>query len=832
MDAKIALVGEAPGEDEVLNLPPRPFVGMAGKILNRMLLEAGINRSDCYVTNVCLERPTDNRFLHYFYTLQQKPKRRVPTGRLWEWRECLEYQLREVNPNVVVAFGNEPLMALMSLGGITKRRGSIYVHKDGYKVIPVVHPAAIMRSWKMRTVAIHDLGRALTQSKSKQYDDPELVIHVDPSYEQVIEYLDWLIETRTQITIDLETRGLHIACLGIGHKPDEALVIPFMRTVGHYWRLDREAQIVARLVDILRNNPLDGQNFIQFDSYIFWHEWGITPTNVVFDTMHGQHLLYPERFGINMGLDLGFLTSLYTDPVINYYKDEGKTWERKVGEIDFWTYCGKDVVATRQSTVRIQEELEKRSWDPQVEYIKQQHKLKQHSSSTTNKGLTQLDRYNNFVLPLSICLRQLQNRGLRVDLDRQAKLFSDNQAVILWMQGVINETVRRGTQDAISSLNVRSNPQMKNLLYDYWNLPRQYKGYGRNRRITADENALVQLKKHVPHLTEFFEFLLKQKEILQEQNFLKTPVAPDGRMRTVLSVSGTETGRLASRKPPCGYGTNFQNIKNKLRSIFIPDPGYEMWEVDASQAEARVVAVLAQQWDLVDLFERGDIDVHWENAKRIFELTRTLNYDKHNREHYRMRYLAKRIIHASNYGMSWYKFRQLLLIDAGIDYTKSEAEQLLETYHAIYPNIRRVFHQGVVRKLRKDRELVTPFGRSRIFYDRWPQKGEGELFRSAYAYLPQSTIVDMVNHALLDFDIWCNTSSMGRCEVLHQNHDSILYQVKPGYGLAAAQKAKELMERPFLIGGREVSIPCEFKQGMNWGDKTRTNLRGLEEVEV
>jgi hypothetical protein len=59
-----------------------------------------------------------------------------------------------------------------------------------------------------------------------------------------------------------------------------------------------------------------------------------------------------------------------------------------------------------------------------------------------------------------------------------------------------------------------------------------------------------------------------------------------------------------------------------------------------------------------------------------------------------------------------------------------------------------------------------------------------------------------------------------------------LYQVKPGYGLAAAQKAKELMERPFLIGGREVSIPCEFKQGMNWGDKTRTNLRGLEEVEV
>jgi uracil-DNA glycosylase len=76
-----------------------------------------------------------------------KPKRVIPKSRLWEWRECLEQQLREVKPNVVVAFGNEPMQALLGLGGITKRRGSIYVHKDGYKVIPVVHPAAIMRSY-------------------------------------------------------------------------------------------------------------------------------------------------------------------------------------------------------------------------------------------------------------------------------------------------------------------------------------------------------------------------------------------------------------------------------------------------------------------------------------------------------------------------------------------------------------------------------------------------------------------------------------------------------------------------------------------------------------
>jgi DNA polymerase I-like protein with 3'-5' exonuclease and polymerase domains len=608
-----------------------------------------------------------------------------------------------------------------------------------------------------------------------------------------------------------------------------------MRTVGHYWRVDREAQIVARCINILLNNPIDGQNFIMFDSYIFWHEWGITPQNIVFDTMHGQHLLYPERFGVNMGLGLEFLTSLYTDPVINYYKDEGKTWERKVGEKDFWTYCGKDVCATRQATLRVQDELRKRTWTHTIKWLRNTVNSSSSSPNSTlkhNKNLSQLDRYKEYVLPLSKVLQRTMIQGILIDTYRQDKIYSDNKSVIQWMQRVIDETIKRGTQGAISSLNVRSHPQMKALLYDYWNLPRQYKRTGNRRSVTADENALVQLKKHAPYLSEFFDFLLKQKEILQEQNFLQTPVAPDGRMRTALSVSGTETGRLASRKPPCGYGTNFQNIKDKLRSIFIPDEGYEMWEVDASQAEARVVAVLAQQWDLVDLFERGDIDVHWANARRIFGLRQDLDYDAHNKEHYRMRYLAKRVIHASNYGMSWYKFRQLLLTDAGLDYPKSEVEQLLESYHAIYPNIRRVFHAGVIRKLRQDRELVTPFGRSRVFYDRWPKGSQGELFRSAYAYLPQSTVVDLVNHALLDFDTWCEEKSLGRCQVLHQNHDSILYQVKPSYSLAAAQKVKELMERPFLVNNREVSIPAEFKRGMNWGSKSVENPNGLEEVTV
>ena len=272
-------------------------------------------------------------------------------------------------------------------------------------------------------------------------------------------------------------------------------------------------------------------------------------------------------------------------------------------------------------------------------------------------------------------------------------------------------------------------------------------------------------------------------------------------------------------------------ILNLLRVIVKGDPGYQLWESDASQAEARVVAVLAQQWDLVDLFERGDIDVHWENAKRIFGLDRFLIQDVFNPEHYRMRYLAKRIIHASNYGMSWYKFRQLLLADAGIDMPKAEVEVLLATYHQLYPNIEGVFHADVIKQLRKDRTLTTPYGRVRVFHDRWPKSGQvGELFRKAYAYVPQSTVGDLINRALLDFDKWCQ-GTLHRVEVLTQVHDSILYQVRPAMAVAARKKIKELMERPIDFDYHKLVIPADFKRGMNWGDyDKKENPLGMKEA--
>jgi DNA polymerase len=143
-NAKIMLIGEAPGADE--EIQGTPFIGGAGKVLNGLLRDAGINREECYITNVMQVRPVNNDFGNFY----EDKSKKIPRDILLEGIERLKGEIVAVNPNVVVAFGNEPLRALTGLQKITKRRGSVYniiLNDKAYKLIPTMHPAGVMRFW-------------------------------------------------------------------------------------------------------------------------------------------------------------------------------------------------------------------------------------------------------------------------------------------------------------------------------------------------------------------------------------------------------------------------------------------------------------------------------------------------------------------------------------------------------------------------------------------------------------------------------------------------------------------------------------------------------------
>jgi len=136
----IMLVGEAPGNNE--DLAGRPFVGAAGKLLEKFLAQVPIVREEVYITNLVKCRPPENR--------NPKP------AEIQACRPFLEAQLHLFNPRVVITLGNFPMQALLEeKHTISKVHGEIF-RKDGVLYFPSYHPAAALYARRLESVITDD----------------------------------------------------------------------------------------------------------------------------------------------------------------------------------------------------------------------------------------------------------------------------------------------------------------------------------------------------------------------------------------------------------------------------------------------------------------------------------------------------------------------------------------------------------------------------------------------------------------------------------------------------------------------------------------------------
>jgi len=792
--ARIVIVGEAPGYEE--NLARKPFVGASGQSLDSTLKLAGLNRGQLWITNVVKFQPPGNDFT----------KLASIGVDIAQQTQFLYDEIRQINPNVVVALGEQALLALTGHHGIMMWRGSILKGYTGHKVIPTFHPAFLLRSeslWQ-KSVSVMDLARAKEEATSPDLNLPRrnLIVCYDSGTlgRFCSRYSD---RTRyPRVSVDIETIDCIPVCVSLSFVNSESIAFPLLNEVwgmqlcttplvdlAYMWQILQEA---------LKDRDIIGQNF-KYDQPKLENLGFRMDGRRVHDTMVMFHTLYPE-----MPKSLQMITSLFTrEP---YYKDEGKTFNPKKDKFDqFLLYNAKDTAVTLEG------------YEQMMETLLEERRV---------------NFYNLIPQRLHSEYSQVEREGILVDQDQRELLTVKYE--IRW------EECQRELDALVDvpdySVNVNSSPQMKKLFTERWKLPLRKK---------YDEESLYALsanyaKRH-PSIERVIALILEIRQIRKTLGtYLKARPDYDGRMRTSYRIVGTETGRTSTsilkrpvRREKIGLAfqtmTKHGDVGADIRSMLIPDEGYVFLECDQSQAEARVVALLANDFELLAKF--GRIDIHCETAVLCLglepfgewyeELVRRKKAGLDPPE----RFIGKTFRHAGNYDMG--KRRAMLSVNTDakkygiqdVNISEYRASQFLERFHNANPKIKRVFHAEVQRLLRTSRRLVNPFGRVRDFF------GKGDnLDKEGYAFIPQSTVGDQTKLAMIR-----TREEIQDLRTCMESHDAFTALVPKNEVEAYAKVIQKHMENPIDFATCSIKrgvlvIPSEFQVG----EHNLKNMVGLK----
>lgn len=323
--SKIAIVAARPGKHEVGlcdcadNAHPRGIglVGPSGNLLWRLLQRKGISRRDVYVTNVRKDYDPD----HSVPTVQECN----------EARSQLLAELSQIQPNIVIALGNEALFTLTGeKRSVEKWRGSIISDLSGRKLISSWHPAACLRTPQWTYVLDADLRRAVEQSRFPDIRLRRRELIVGPNIGTFVEVIR---SFTSPVSVDIETFGKSISCIGISDSPDRALCLDLIGPSN--LSMSDKVLAVREMNYVLANSELIGQNVGMFDCPRL-RAFGFRLGPILMDTMLSHHLLWPE-LGMKSkeadtgkekfagSHDLAFLISVYTD--IPFYKDMADRWK-------------------------------------------------------------------------------------------------------------------------------------------------------------------------------------------------------------------------------------------------------------------------------------------------------------------------------------------------------------------------------------------------------------------------------------------------------------------------------------------------------------------------
>ncbi len=402
--------------------------------------------------------------------------------------------------------------------------------------------------------------------------------------------------------------------------------------------------------------------------------------------------------------------------------------------------------------------------------------------------------YETLERPLVPVLTEMEMHGIKVDrevLSRMSNAFAQKMA---GLEAEIHEL-------AGENFNVGSPAQLGEILFDKMGLEGGKKGKTGKYSTGADILEDLATEHELPRRVLDWRQLSKLKSTYTDA--LQTHINPDtGRVHTSYSITGANTGRLASTDP------NLQNIPvrteegRRIREAFIAEPGNVMVSLDYSQIELRILAHIADISALKQAFSDG-LDIHAMTASEMFDVP--LNEMTPD-----IRRQAKAINFGVIYGISGFGLARNLRIP------RAEAQGFIDRYFERFPGIRR-YMDDTIAFAKEHGYVQTLFGR-KIHTPEINAKGPHAGFarRAAINAPIQGTAADVIRRAMVRMPEAINGLP---AKMLLQVHDELLFEVDESAVDQTVSVARSIME-----GASDPAVELDVKlvvdagQGANWAE--------------
>lgn len=858
--SRIAIIGEAPGSDEVST--GHPFMGRSGQYLFNLLARHGYARTDTSILNVCQTRPAANDISSLAWNSPE-----MSSG-----RTQFAADFATSRPNLALLCGNLALHYAMEGGSEPKHsrtrgyawpnsishwRGSLFWSPHlNCKCVATFHPAAVLRNYDWAPLFNFDIAKAKRNAFSSLYT-PWDRNYPTLTFLPLVDALQRIHRDKALTSFDIEGGCGSLSCISFATPNLRAFSIPFIKKDGtSYWTPQEEAEIWFWLAKILSDPevPKLAQN-AAYDCFVLAYSYGILVRNVAEDTMLKTRELFPE-----LKIGLGTQVSIFTDK--HYYKDERDTEDYE----EFLRYNATDSDVT-------------------LEICNAQTKL------LTDPAALSHYRFNVSLLPAVL---YMQLYGCRIDESRRkealdkakdewyrwqylldsldplppgketetimAQVCCKNQG---WLsprkdyQPNIDEIrslalnysqldwrakthLRQLTDTSLNTSSVGTTGQMTTLIYTIFGIkPPTHKG---KPLLNTDVGCLLDLmgrKSTNPIQRVILYIILRIRSVRKHYEMMQFRTDNDGRARTAFNLVGTETGRPTAYISNTGSGLNMLTMPKHgrhaeyMRRCFVADPGCSIGEVDLEGADGWTVAAhcaaLGDRTMLDDylfgLRPAKIITQMLEIGPHINRLTRPelLELTKKVKKSSAMYFTCKRGQHGSNYGLgpdtmstqilkdTWKLSGSPLYVDPGI------CARVQQLYFMRYPGVR-LWHNNCRAILVQTGRLRTANGSVRQFFGR---RQEDKTFRTFLSHEPQSNTAYATFLAL--HRLWHDPENRNDrnhliIKPMLMFYDALYLQFPTDRVDWAREKIHSYFQNPITIAGITLTIPFEGHYGPSWGE--------------